>query len=135
MQVVAGVSAIHRLLELVPQTPELDMDAETDLPIHDVSPLFAAPAAVNASHWTISNDSATGLALSGTPDAPLNLKVGDALAMRPDDAASWSLAVIRWIRMRDARRVELGIERLSPRMQNQPGTGAVRSRPARAETA
>lgn len=117
MQVVAGVSAIHRLLELVPQTPELDMDAETDLPIHDVSPLFAAPAAVNASHWTISNDSATGLALSGTPDAPLNLKVGDALAIRPDDAASWSLAVIRWIRMRDARRVELGIERLSPRMQ------------------
>ena len=67
MQVVAGVSAIHRLLELVPQTPELDMGDETDLPIHDVEPLFAAPTAVNASHWTISNDSAAGLALNGTP--------------------------------------------------------------------
>ena len=117
MQVVAGVSAIHRLLELVPQTPELNMEAETDLSIHDVDPLFAAPTAVNASYWTISNDSATGLALNGTPDAPLNLKVGDALAMRTDDAASWSLAVIRWIKMHDTRQVELGIERLSPRMQ------------------
>lgn len=117
MQVVAGVCAIHRLLELVPQTPELEMGDEADLPIHDVEPLFAAPTAVNASHWAISNDSAAGLALSGAQDAPLNLKVGDALAMRTDDAATWSLAVIRWIRMRDARQVELGVERLSPRMQ------------------
>lgn len=117
MQVVAGVCAIHRLLELVPQTPEFDMGDETDLPIHDVEPLFAAPTAVNASHWTISNDSAVGLALSGVHDAPLNLKVGDALAVRPDDAATWSLAVIRWIKMHDARQVELGVERLSPHMQ------------------
>jgi hypothetical protein len=117
MQVVAGVSAIHRLLELVPQTPELEIRAETDLPIHDIDPLFAAPAAVNASHWTISNDSATGLALNSVPDAPLNLKVGDALAVRPDDIAMWSLAVIRWIKMLDARQVELGVERLSPHMQ------------------
>lgn len=117
VQVVAGVSAIHRLLELVPQAAELDTDPDGCLPIHDVEPLFAAPTAVNASNWTIDNDSAAGLALSSAPEASLNLKVGDALALRPDDAAAWSLGVIRWLRMRDERQVELGVERLSPQIQ------------------
>jgi hypothetical protein len=116
MQVVAGVSAIHRMLEWEPQPTEPDADSEDSVSIRDIEPLFAAPAAVSASHWTIGNDSAAGLALSGTPDAPLNLKVGDALGLCADDAATWSLAVIRWIRMLDARQVELGVERLSPQM-------------------
>lgn len=136
VQVVAGVSAIHRLLERVPQAAERDASAGDSPPIHDVAPIFATLAAVNASRWTVNNDSAGGLALSGAPDAPLNLKVGDALALRTDEseavdasavmqlwpapggcAVAWSLAVIRWIRMRDAGQVELGVERLSPQMQ------------------
>lgn len=117
MQLVAGVSAIHRLLELVPQAPQFEADPDADLAVHDVGHTFAAPAAVNATHWNVSNDSAAGLALNGAPDTPLNLRVGDALAMRPDDAATWSLAVIRWIKMQDARQIELGIERLSPQIK------------------
>ena len=65
----------------------------------------------------VDNDSAAGFALSGTPDAPLNLKVGDPLAVHVDNATGWSLGVIRWLRMRDARRVELGVERLSPQIE------------------
>lgn len=106
MQVVAGVSAIHRLLERMSPTAA---PPERDDP--------SSFAAINASHWTVSNDSAAGLALTGTPDAPLNLKVGDALALWGDGSAVWSLAVIRWIKMLDTRQVELGIERLSPRIQ------------------
>ena len=102
VQMVAGVSAIHRLLE---QSPPPGSAAQ------------AAPVIVNATQWTVSNDSAAGLALNGTPDAPLNLKVGDPLAVRGDDAEDWALGVIRWIVMRDARRVELGVERLSPQIQ------------------
>ena len=117
MQVVAGVSVIHRLLELVPQAAELSTPFDDTLTERDGLPQFAAPTAVNASHWTVSNDSAAGLALTGTPDTPLNLKVGDALALRGDDSAGWSLAVIRWIKMLDARQVELGVERLSPQIQ------------------
>ena len=117
MQVVAGVSAIHRLLELVPQAAELSTPFDDSLPEHGGLPAFAAPIAVNATHWTVRNDSAAGLALTGTPDTPLNLKVGDALALRADDSAMWSLAVIRWIRMQNARQVELGVERLSPQIQ------------------
>ncbi|MBT9568413.1 MAG: hypothetical protein IV085_08960 [Thiobacillus sp.] len=117
VEVVAGVSAIHRLLELAPQSAELapathDAHTGTDSP-----PQLNVRAAVNASHWTLNNDSAAGLALSGTPDIPLNLKVGDALAVRAADSAVWSLGVIRWIKMHDARQVELGVERLSPTMQ------------------
>jgi hypothetical protein len=146
VQVVAGVSAIHRLLELMTQTATPEADAPDSLHIGDIGWALAAPAAVAATRWTISNESAAGLALSGAPDAQLNLKVGDALALRaaergavdgsPGGAepirasadmlpwpasgggeAVWSLAVIRWIRMRDARQVELGVERLSPQVQ------------------
>ena len=47
----------------------------------------------------------------------LNLKVGDALALCAEDSVVWSLAIIRWVKMRDARQVELGVERLSPQIQ------------------
>jgi hypothetical protein len=117
MQVVAGVSCIHRLLGGEPQAGESAADSDGSLSIRDVRPLCGASATVHTSHWTISNDSASGLALQGAPDEPLNLKVGDALALRSDAEAAWSLAVIRWIKMRDARQVELGVERLSPEMQ------------------
>jgi hypothetical protein len=115
VQVVAGVSAIHRLLDQVPAPPHPD-EADS-LPIHDLRPVALNPVAVNATEWKVLNDSAAGLALSGMPDAPLNLKVGDALAVRDDHAATWSLGVIRWIRMAHADEVELGVERLSPQIQ------------------
>jgi hypothetical protein len=117
VQAVAGVSAIHRLLEQLPQASGSDPDEEDSLPIHDVGLASAAPGVAHVTLWTVRNDSATGLALHGTPDAPLNLKVGDPLALRADDEAAWSLGVIRWIRMRDARQVELGVERLSPQVR------------------
>lgn len=116
VQVVVGVSAIHRLLEQVPQAPQIDEDGADFLPIHDVSAISPAAVAINALDWTVGNDSAAGLALYGTPDVPLNLKVGDPLALRADNAAEWSLGVIRWIRMRDAQQVDLGIERISPQI-------------------
>lgn len=114
MQLVAGVSAIHRLLEHARPAATNDDDA---LPVGDVAPLLAASTPINVSHWTVGNDSAAGLALSGAPDTPLNLKVGDALALRDAADAAWTLGVIRWIKMHDAWQVELGVERLSPRMQ------------------
>lgn len=116
VEVVAGVCAIHRLLA---QAEDSGFDEDDSLPIGDVGALQAAPGAIQTSRWTIRNDSAAGLALAGTPDAPLNLKVGDALVLRPadTDAAAWSLAVIRWIVMHDGGRVELGVERLAPQVQ------------------
>jgi hypothetical protein len=117
MHAVAGLSAIHRLLDPQQHVPWPDPDDADSLSIPDTGRIQAAPAPVIASRWTVDNDSAAGLALSGKPEIPLNLKVGDPLALRADDATAWSLGVIRWIRMRDAQQVELGIERLSPQVQ------------------
>lgn len=108
VQLVAGVSAIHRLLD----RPA----ASGDEPIAGDAGVFAAPAAVSPSRWQVDNDSASGLALSATPGAPLNLKVGDALALRAHTDPAWTLAVIRWLKMCEAGRVELGAERLSPQV-------------------
>lgn len=106
MTVVAGLGAIHRLLG-PGAAPAADPAA----------PPVAAPTPVTPTRWTILNDSAAGLALAGTPGAPLNLRVGDALALQAEDAAEWSLGVIRWLRMRDTQTVEFGVERLSPRVE------------------
>ena len=118
MRIVAGVSTIHRLLDQIPHALQPDAMEADCLPIHDVGLAhLATPVVVNATEWKVINDSAAGLALRGAPDAPLNLKVGDPLALRAEDASTWSLGVIRWIRMRDVREVELGVERLSPQIQ------------------
>jgi hypothetical protein len=117
LRMVAGVCAIHRLLEQsLPQDSASPGDSDS-MSIGDVGSTQARPVTVNATHWTVSNDSAAGLALSGTPDAPLNLKVGDPLAMGSNDTGGWALGVIRWVMMRDARQVDLGVERLSPQIQ------------------
>ncbi len=124
VEVVAGVCAIHRLL--APAGDDLPAAADDAMPIDDVGLGGASSVTVQPSVWTIRNDSAAGFALSATPAAPLNLKVGDALALREGGAPTpWSLAVIRWIVMHDGGRVELGIERLAPHMQ------PVRVRPLR----
>ena len=119
LQLVAGVSAIHRLLEQAPEATVLDRDSD-DTPdihdVHDIKPLLSSPAPVNPSDWHITNDSAAGLALNGTPDVPLNLKVGDPLALRTGEVEAWSLGVIRWLRMH-ARQVEIGVQRLSPQIK------------------
>ncbi|MDO9221304.1 MAG: hypothetical protein Q7T90_09760 [Thiobacillus sp.] len=117
VQTVAGVSAIHRLLENAVQAARPAPVEADHHQIHIIEPSFANAVAANMAEWISSNDSAVGLALSGAPDAPLNLKVGDALAVRVDDGPEWSLGVIRWTRMRDARQVEFGVERLSPQIQ------------------
>lgn len=116
VQAVAGVSAIHRLLDGTHARPQ-DADESGSLAIGDVGLPSAAPIVVNATRWMVDNDSASGLALSGIPDAALNLKVGDPLALRADSDADWSIGVIRWLRMRDERVVELGIERLAPQVR------------------
>ena len=117
IQLVAGVSAIHQLLRMM-QSPAQQIEKMEDSQlIHDVQPVRARPAAVTITLWTITNDSAAGLSLSGTPNAPLNLKVGDALALQTADETEWSLGLIRWVKMHDQQMIGLGVQRLSPRMQ------------------
>jgi len=132
MQVVAGVSAIHRLLELVPQAAEFSTPFDETLPNVMACPVCRTRRR-ECQHWTVSNDSAAGWP-DRHPDTPLNLKVGDAMALRAKIQPCVA-GVIRWIKMLDARQVELGVERLSPQVQ--PvwyGRCAATARPARTRT-
>jgi hypothetical protein len=118
VQMVAGLGAIHRLLnpdQLAP--PSSVPDGTIDLSVPVAATALAPPHAAVPSRWAVINDSAAGTALSSQVEAPLSLKVGDPLALRADDSTGWSLGVIRWILMRDAHRVDLGIERLSPQIE------------------
>jgi cyclic-di-GMP-binding protein len=141
IHLVSGVLAIHRLLELsaAPRPPE--GRASGSVPLAGAAPTTTrgdptltatgnqphATYPAEATLWKVMNDSAGGLALSGTPCAPLKLKVGDAIVIQESTEGKWSLAVIRWIRMADAQGVRLGVERISPRVQ------PVRVRPLRGQ--
>jgi len=131
LQLLAGIGAIHRQFDPAPPPGLSGNDIDDNLPFCDLKP-FAAPASAQITQWTISNDSAAGLALLGAPGISLSLKVGDPLALRVNENEAWSLAVIRWVRMRDAQQVELGIERISPQVQAvwvQPLRGRRQARP------
>ena len=147
VQMVSGVSAIHRLLEQMPQADRLEADEVDSLPNVDIESVFAVPVIVNATRWTVSNDSAAGLGLIGTPDAPLNLKVGDPLALRSrrrgglvagcDPLDPHARSAAGRTRRRAAVAADpagVGAPPARP-PQGEPGTGAVRSGSGRAEAA
>ncbi len=117
VQTVAGVGSIHRLLEQTAQANQPEFPDSSFRSFEVAERTSDATLDASTAHWISDNDSAVGLALNGTPDAPLGLQVGDALAVRVGGVADWSLGVIRWGRMRDASQVELGVERLAPRME------------------
>ena len=115
LRLVAGVTAVHRML-VNQGTPEETENPGT-LTITGVDSVLAAAPAPQASTWHLLNDSAGGLALTTRSEAPLNLKIGDPLALQENTPGNWSLGVIRWIRMGDDQQMEMGVERLSPQIE------------------
>ncbi|MFN3543616.1 MAG: hypothetical protein ACK4UX_02040 [Thiobacillus sp.] len=107
VRAVSGLAAIHALLDA--GRPPLVAGMPPEVP--------PRAAAVAPARWSVANDSAAGLALTGSPDASASLRVGDPIALREDPDAAWSLGVIRWLRMRDPQQVEFGLERISPRIE------------------
>ena len=114
IRLITGVTAIYRMLDR-PVMPSMPVSNDT-LILKDMDTGLVFNGIAEASTWRILNDSAGGLALTSTPGAPLNLKVGDAAAIQENGSGNWSLSVIRWIKMSDIQRVEVGIERLAPQV-------------------
>jgi len=115
LRLVAGVTAVHRML-VNQGTPEETENPGT-LTITGVDSVLAAAPVPQASTWHLVNDSAGGLALTTRSEAPLNLKIGDPLALQENTPGNWSLGVIRWIRVGDDQQMEMGVERLSPHIE------------------
>lgn len=101
VDVISGIPAIHRLFE-VKQKP------------------IATPASdgqVARSRWRIVNDSASGLAMSAHAQEVAQVRMGNPIALREENAtaSNWMLGVIRWGKMSKGQTVVAGVEKLSPK--------------------
>lgn len=115
LRLVAGVNAVHRLLLDHGNPAEAEGAEPTEINVSDSA--LPTAGATRTSTWELVNDSAGGVALAGMPELPHSLNIGDPLALQEAATGHWSLGVIRWIRMHDAREIEMGVERLSPSVE------------------
>lgn len=66
-------------------------------------------------HQTVAlNTSPSGYQFEFNGSLPINANVGEIIGVREENAARWSVAVIRWLRQLDAV-ISVGVELLSPR--------------------
>ena len=66
------------------------------------------------SRWLLTNESASGLALSKFPGASPALSVGELIGIRHDPQRQWHLGVVRWASSNGAGELEMGAELLAP---------------------
>ena len=82
--------------------------AETKLP---------TPESYPVDRWRLQDESARGLLLLREGEMLGQLRVGDVLGMQSGgNPGNWHVGVIRWIKSPQPRRVEMGIERLAPKV-------------------
>ena len=82
--------------------------AETKLP---------TPESYPVDRWRLQDESARGLLLLREGEMLGQLRVGDVLGMQSArDPANWHVGVIRWIKSPQPRRLEMGVERLAPKV-------------------
>ncbi|MDX1486979.1 MAG: hypothetical protein R3268_02180 [Acidiferrobacterales bacterium] len=82
--------------------------AETKLP---------TPESYPVDRWRLQDESARGLLLLREGEMLGQLRVGDVLGMQSGgDLGNWHVGVIRWIKSPQPRRVEMGVERLAPKV-------------------
>ncbi len=94
VEAVCGVDEIHKLLGEVAGNPDS---------------LFAASA-----KWRVVNDSASGISISAQARDVPQIRLGDPIVMRLQEASDWMLGVVRWGRIGDGVSIEAGVEKLAP---------------------
>ncbi|MGF1642067.1 MAG: hypothetical protein ACFCUJ_00375 [Thiotrichales bacterium] len=67
--------------------------------------------------WTVINTGAGGYGLLWNADTPINLHVGELIALRDKeyDEYQWRVGIVRWLRHRTDSGVEVGVQLISPR--------------------
>jgi hypothetical protein len=76
-----------------------------------------APESFPVDRWRLQDESARGLLLLREGEMVGQLRVGDVLGMQSaSNPGNWHAGVIRWIKSPQPRRVEMGVERLAPKV-------------------
>jgi hypothetical protein len=77
----------------------------------------ATPESFPVDRWQLRDESARGLQLSREGGAGVQVRIGDVLGIQsPHDAGVWRVGVVRWIKSPEAKRIDMGVERLAPAM-------------------
>lgn len=109
VEVISGIPAIHRRCDAkYKPAPGSLPDAKN-----------AAPGLADQglpTRWRVVNDSASGLAISAHAQEVAQVRMGNPIALREENAegTGWTLAVIRWGKMSKGQVVVAGVEKLSP---------------------
>lgn len=111
VEVISGIPAIHQLFD-AKQKPAPAAVAST---VTTNTALGLADQAMPA-RWRVVNDSASGLAISAHAQEVAQVRMGNPIALREENAddTGWTLAVIRWGKMSKGQVVVAGVEKLSP---------------------
>lgn len=101
VDVISGIPAIHRLFDAKPRPA--------------AAPTGNGPE--SPARWRVVNDSASGLAMSAHAQEVAQVRMGNPIALREEnaDASGWMLGVIRWGKMSKGQTVVAGVEKLSPK--------------------
>lgn len=102
--------------------PANRMQVEAVCSIEEIYKLFSVAEGDSASqfvasaHWRVLNESASGVSITAqVRDAP-QIRLGDPVALRLNEATGWTLGVIRWGKIASGLAVEAGIEKITPRV-------------------
>ena len=116
-----GIRAIHTFLLAAESNPDTTQRSAFDTGEISISAISAlgrnSRSDATTTHWTVVNDSASGLALHKKNTTSVNLKVGEVVAVRSQLLPSWNIGVVRWLRNSPADQIEFGLQMLSPNPQ------------------
>ncbi len=89
----------------------------TELPKWLAGAKLSTPESFPVDRWRLQDESARGLLLMREGEMAGQVRVGDVLGMQGGhDTRAWHIGVIRWIKSPEPRRVEMGVERLAPKV-------------------
>jgi hypothetical protein len=89
----------------------------TELPKWLAGAKLSTPESFPVDRWRLQDESARGLLLMREGEMAGQLRVGDVLGMQGGhDTNAWHVGVVRWIKSPEPRRVEMGVERLAPKV-------------------
>jgi hypothetical protein len=89
----------------------------TELPKWLSAAKLTTPESFPVDRWRLQDESARGLLLAREGDMAGQVRVGDVLGMQGGhDTSAWHIGVIRWIKSPEPRQVEMGVERLAPKV-------------------
>jgi len=65
--------------------------------------------------WLVINESAGGLALSGTFETLPQIRPGDVIGLKADGANEWNVGAVRWVKSGKADHLEIGTQLVAPK--------------------